>query len=63
MRLFTGVAEQYADFASYAGDSPCFADWAARVAEDGELQEWIAQLPPDLKAEGGEPPAGAGAGE
>ena len=46
MRLFTGVAEQYADFASYAGDSPCFADWAARVAEDGELQEWIAQLPP-----------------
>lgn len=46
MRLFTGVAEQYADFASYAGDSPCFADWAARVAEDGALQEWIVQLPP-----------------
>ena len=46
MELFTEVAQQYADFADYAGDSPCFEDWARQVAADAEVQEWIATLPP-----------------
>lgn len=41
------VARQYLDFADYArGDSPCFEAWAVGVAEDHELQGWIARLPP-----------------
>ncbi|HEX6149554.1 DUF2332 domain-containing protein [Nocardioides sp.] len=46
MELYTDVARQYADFALYAEDSPCFRDWALRVAEDSELLAWIATLPP-----------------
>ena len=46
MELFTEVARQYADFARYAGDSPCFRAWAEAVAEDGEVLEWIGGLPP-----------------
>lgn len=45
MLLYAGIAEQYADFAAHAGDSPCFADWATRVTQDAEVQAWIARLP------------------
>lgn len=46
MKVLDGdVAERYRDFAAYAeGDSPCFADWARRVAADVELHEWLASL-------------------
>jgi hypothetical protein len=46
MELYTGVVEQYLDFAKYAvDDSPCLADWASRIAEDPEVQAWIGELP------------------
>lgn len=45
--MYVDVARQYLDFAGYArGDSPCFEAWAVGVAEDPELQGWIATLPP-----------------
>ena len=34
MELYTDVARQYADFARYAGDSPCFEEWAEAVVDD-----------------------------
>ena len=46
MELFTDVAAQYADFATYAGDSPCFEEWARAVVDDDEVLTWIATLPP-----------------
>lgn len=46
MELYIGVAEQYTDFAGYAGDSPCFEQWALAVADDPEVLAWIATLPP-----------------
>ena len=46
MLLHGDVAEQYADFAAYAGDSPCFEAWATEVADDPEVLAWIATLPP-----------------
>jgi hypothetical protein len=46
MELFTDVARQYADFARYAGDSPCFREWTEAVVEDDEVRAWIATLPP-----------------
>jgi len=46
MELFTDVARQYADFARYADDSPCFRAWALAVAEDREVLAWIEDLPP-----------------
>ena len=46
MELYTDVAAQYADFAAYAGDSPCFLAWALAVAEDPEVLAWIGELPP-----------------
>jgi hypothetical protein len=47
VELYTDVAGQYADFATYArGDSPCFEDWADGVAADPEALAWIAALPP-----------------
>lgn len=45
MLLYADVAEQYADFAAHAGDSPCFTEWATRVTQDPELRAWIAELP------------------
>ena len=46
MEPYADVVGSYRDFASYAGsDSPTFCDWAAEVAEDGELVAWIAGLP------------------
>lgn len=47
MELYASIVDQYEDFAAYAAaDSPCFADWATRVAADAEIQAWIAELPP-----------------
>ena len=46
LQLYTDVAEQYVDFARYAGDSPCFEAWALSVAEDEAVLAWIATLPP-----------------
>ncbi len=46
MELFVDVADQYRDFARYAGTSPCFEEWAEEVAEDEEVLAWIARLPP-----------------
>ncbi|WP_299053490.1 DUF2332 domain-containing protein [uncultured Nocardioides sp.] len=46
MQVHAEVSEQYADFAAYAdGDSPCFADWARRAAEDAQVLAWLADLP------------------
>jgi hypothetical protein len=40
------VQATYRSFAVYAaGNSPCFEEWALGVAEDLELQGWLAQLP------------------
>lgn len=46
MKLFADVADQYAEFAEHAKDSPCFEEWARCVADDRELQTWIARLEP-----------------
>ncbi len=46
MQLYTDVVRQYADFVTYAnGDSPCFTQWAQGVADDAEVQAWLARLP------------------
>lgn len=41
----TDIAGQYAEFARYADDSPCFLAWALAVAEDAEVLAWLATLP------------------
>ena len=46
MELYTDVVRQYDDFARYAGDSPCFQEWAEAVADDAEVLAWIGGLPP-----------------
>ena len=46
MELRTDVARQYADFAAYAVDSPCFLAWAQGVVDDPEVLGWIGSLPP-----------------
>lgn len=47
MLLFGDIAQEYADFAGYCeGDSATFVAWARGVAEDREVQEWLAGLPP-----------------
>ncbi|MFT4265028.1 MAG: DUF2332 domain-containing protein [Nocardioides sp.] len=47
MLLFDDIAAEYRDFARYAeGDSPTFADWSTRLAEDAEVIGWLADLPP-----------------
>lgn len=46
MQVPHGVAETYRSFAVYAaGSSPCFAEWALGVAEDLEVQRWLATFP------------------
>lgn len=46
MDLTAPAAEQYREFALDArGYSPCFDDWASRVAEDAEVLAWIERLP------------------
>ncbi len=46
MELYTDVARQYADFVRYTDGSPCFREWALGVADDPEVLEWVATLPP-----------------
>ncbi len=46
MQLFGDLAEQYAEFGAAArGASPCFEEWALGVAEDEDVQAWLAALP------------------
>lgn len=46
MDLTARAAEQYREFALDARDySPCFDDWATRVAGDDEVLAWIERLP------------------
>ena len=45
MLLYADVAAQYADFAAYARESPCFAHWADQVARDEAVLTRIAALP------------------
>lgn len=45
MRTRGPVVELYREFASDAGDSPCFEAWALSVAEDPEVRAWIGELP------------------
>ena len=46
MELDGEIAERYRDFAAFArDDSPCFEAWALGVAEDEEVQAWLADLP------------------
>ena len=47
MDVYTDTVEQYRDFAGHAaaGYSPCFEEWASRVAEDAEVLGWLEELP------------------
>ncbi|WP_141013988.1 DUF2332 domain-containing protein [Nocardioides sambongensis] len=45
MEPYASVADSYAEFAAYSGDSPTFTSWARAVTEDPELLAWIATLP------------------
>jgi hypothetical protein len=45
--LTAATADQYRAFAlDTRGYSPCFDDWATRVADDAALLDWLARLPP-----------------
>lgn len=46
MDLTADTAQQYRDFALDArGYSPCFDDWATRLADDAEVLAWLERLP------------------
>ncbi len=46
MQVLGDVQATYRTFAVYAaGSSTCFEEWALGVAEDPELQHWLAELP------------------
>lgn len=45
MELYTDATAQYADFAGYCDDSPCFAAWAHGVVADPEVTAWVGSLP------------------
>ena len=46
MQMHGEIADRYRDFATYArGDSSTFEAWALGVAEDPEIQAWLADLP------------------
>ncbi len=46
MQVLGDVQETYRSFAVYAaGQSACFEQWALGVAEDPEVQHWLARLP------------------
>jgi hypothetical protein len=46
MQVLGDVQTTYRNFAVYAaGNSPCFEEWALGVAEDRQVQRWLAQLP------------------
>jgi hypothetical protein len=47
MDVLGDVQSAYRSFAVYAaGNSPCFEEWALGVAEDRDVQQWLARLPP-----------------
>lgn len=46
VQVYGDVAEQYADLAAHAADSPCFQEWSHRVAADEEVLALLADLPP-----------------
>lgn len=40
------ATDQYLDFAAHArGSSPCFVEWATRLADDPEVLAWLDRLP------------------
>ena len=46
MEMYGEIAERYRDFGAFArDDSPCFEAWALGVADDPEVQAWLAGLP------------------
>ncbi|WP_152363912.1 DUF2332 domain-containing protein [Microlunatus speluncae] len=46
MEIFGPIQDVYRDFARYASaTSPCFDEWALGVATDGEVLDWLAELP------------------
>lgn len=45
MDLWHDLADQYRGFSVEAADSPCFATWAAAVADDAEVLDWLARMP------------------
>lgn len=45
MDLWRDLVAQYRDFAAHAADSPTFADWSARIADDEPVLAWIRTLP------------------
>src|SRR3954467_14084816 len=46
MQVLGDVQTTYRNFAVYAaGNSPCFEAWAVGVAEDREVQGWLAEVP------------------
>ena len=46
MELFGDLADQYREFAADAhAESPCFEEWSLAVAEDRDVQAWLADLP------------------
>ena len=50
MDVYAETATQYAEFAADAAPtSPCFADWAAQVAEDAHVVAWIDTLPEEKR--------------
>jgi hypothetical protein len=46
MEVHGDTRQQYVEFAEDArADSPCFAEWAAGVADDPEVLDWLERLP------------------
>lgn len=45
MEPYAEITRSYADFAAYAGESPCFEAWALGVVGDPEVQQWLSTLP------------------
>lgn len=43
--MTSAVADRYRRFSVEASDSPCLADWSARIADDGAVLAWIGTLP------------------
>jgi hypothetical protein len=45
MDVYADTINQYLNFVDPAGGSPCFDDWASRVAGDPEVLAWLEELP------------------
>lgn len=47
MEMHGPIADRYRDFATFAhGESACFEEWALGVADDPQVHDWLADLPP-----------------